>query len=108
MSWGSEGGAEVEEKWCMWSSFLIGFGIVYYISWGSEGGAEVVEKGCIWSRFILGSVDRLLAEHPTPHPNWESRPGTPLVIFLGVGGGPRIPLGARVRDAHPPWVGYQA
>ena len=35
-------------------------------------------------RRYLENVDRLLAEHPTPHPNWESRPGTPLVIFLGV------------------------
>ena len=36
MSWGSEGGAEVVEKWCIWSSFLIGFGIVYYTSFARD------------------------------------------------------------------------
>ena len=42
MSWGSEGGAEVVEKWCIWSSFLIGFGHAVGIQTGSEGGRKVV------------------------------------------------------------------
>ena len=47
MSWGSEVGAEVVEKWCIWNWFLIGFFMDFFMSWGSEGGAEVVEKWCI-------------------------------------------------------------
>ena len=53
MSWDSEGGAEVVEKWCIWSSFLIGFGMDSNASWGSEGCADVVEKWCIWSSFLI-------------------------------------------------------
>ena len=58
----------------------------------------MVQKWWIWSRFLFGYVDRLLAEHPTPHPNWESRPGTPLVIFLGGGGWVGVGWGG---GAHP-------
>ena len=54
MSWGSERGAEVVKKWCIWSSFLIGFGMDSNASWGSEGGAEVVEKWWIWNIFLIG------------------------------------------------------
>ena len=60
MSSGSEGGAEVVEKWCICCSFLIGFGIVYCSSWGSEGGAEVVHllqfSNRFWHRllYLLG------------------------------------------------------
>ena len=75
------------------------------MSWGSEGGAEEVEKWCIWSSFLRARSWRIRAAHPTPHPNWESRPGTPLVIFLVVWGGARIPLGARVRGCTPSGLG---
>ena len=50
-----------------------------------ENVEETFQNRLSVSKWYLENVDRLLAEHPTPHPNWESRPGTPLVIFLGVG-----------------------
>ena len=71
------------------------------MSWGSEGGADVVECLSVdFNELGLGRATkggrkvelagrarswRIRVAHPTPHPNWESRPGTPLVIFLGVG-----------------------
>ena len=38
----------------VWTCFVIGFGIDFFMSWGSEGDAEVVEKCCIWSCFLIG------------------------------------------------------
>ena len=54
--------------------FLNGF--LYELVLGRSRRVELAGRARSW---------RIRVAHPTPHPNWESRPGTPLVIFLGVG-----------------------
>ena len=54
--------------------FLNGF--FYELGFGRSRRVELAGRARSW---------RIRVAHPTPHPNWESRPGTPLVIFLGVG-----------------------
>ena len=100
MSWGADGGAEVVEKWCIWCFFSERVSSTAAYQWGSEGVAK-------WSSQGGRGPGEFGPRIPTPDPNWESLPGTPLVIFLGGWGGGRIPLGARGRRS-PTWGGYQA
>ena len=57
--------------------------------WASRGDSQVrrhavLEGLAAGARFFI-SLGVRLAEPPTPHPDLESRPRRPLVIWLGVG-----------------------
>ena len=67
-----------------------------FSGFGGRCSAPAGYWGTVWLGFAVESAPRMtllhrtrlgarLAEHPTPHPDLESRPRRPLVKFLGVG-----------------------
>ena len=61
MSWGSEGGAEVVEKWCIWRCFLVGFCMDFCSTLGSDKFRGWPPRGgphSFKSDIFLVSVDR--------------------------------------------------
>ena len=97
-----------------WICFLIGFCIDFFMSWGSEGGAEVVEKWCIWSSFLIGFLNGFLyivlensgrAPYPTPKLGISARHAVSNLSGCGVGAPNPIVNPAMWKPARKNFVG---